>query len=102
LISTNELNESIINGQQVNGFELPLETSHGFRSDQNQSHMMNGINSSNQPVNSLNSSKVYSPELDSNENPIYYESNRILYEAHQQRILRTTHVNNRNLFDKKT
>jgi len=83
-VSSNDLNESNINGQQIafNGLEIPLDTnqSYCYGCHQNQSH------------NSMNSSKIYSPELDSNENPIYYESNRILYEAHQQRISRNTNI----------
>ena len=33
----------------------------------------------------------YMPSLSSSENPVYYESNRLLYEAHLSRLHRTTH-----------
>lgn len=32
----------------------------------------------------------YNPSLNCSQNPIYFEANRILYEAHQQRINRST------------
>jgi len=98
-VSSNQLKESNLNGQQMG---LELNQNYGLRSELNPNHnCMNGINSetSNSVVNHFNSQKTYSPELDSNQNPIYYESNRILYEAHQQRILRT---NTRDLFNKKS
>jgi hypothetical protein len=97
--SSNGLKESSLNGQQMG---LELNQNYALSSGLNPNHnCMNAIISetSNSVVNSFNSRKSYSPELDSNQNPIYYESNRILYEAHQQRILRT---NTRDLFNKKS
>ncbi|XP_054168309.1 uncharacterized protein LOC128965609 [Oppia nitens] len=35
---------------------------------------------------------TYSPELDLNSNPIYYESNRILFEAHLHRLQRMSNI----------
>lgn len=104
--SCNQLNESSINGQQMVGLEIPIEAMHqnyGFRCQQNQSlNGVNGLNhSSNSALNSCHLRKTYSPELDSNQNPIYYESNRILYEAHQQRILRSAVSARDYIFNKK-
>ncbi len=96
--SSNQPKESSLNGQQMG---LEFNQNHVLTSGLNPNHnCMNGIISetSNSVVNCFNSEKTYSPELDSDQNPIYYESNRILYEAHQQRILRT----NRDLFNKKS
>ncbi|KAI1298478.1 hypothetical protein HDE_04180 [Halotydeus destructor] len=38
-----------------------------------------------------NSANCYHPSLSSNQNPIYYEPNRLLYEAHLQRLNRISH-----------
>ena len=64
--------------------------------NQSSGHSVNGI-SQNCVHNCLNGLSVYSPQLDSNSNLIYYESNRILFEAHQQRLQRMA-TTSRHLF----
>jgi len=71
--------------------------------NQSHSHSVNAISSQNclhNCLNGLSQISVYSPQLDSNSNPIYYESNRILFEAHQQRLLRMANTSRHVFFRK--
>ncbi|CAG2103565.1 unnamed protein product [Medioppia subpectinata] len=101
----NNLNDALI-GQQINGLEMEsnhhqmdpfahqLRQHHQQCVEHTMAHMNGHHNHHNHSVvidNSHHHSQclaVYSPELDSNSNPIYYESNRILFEAHIQRLHR--------------
>jgi len=98
-----DVNQSLI-GRQSN--RLDSETSDVQNSDnwlqrsQIHSHLVNSISSQNSVHNCLKGFNVYSPQLDSNSNPIYYESNRILFEAHQQRLQRMANTSRHILFRK--
>jgi len=68
--------------------------------NQSHCHSVNGISSQNCVHNCLNGLSVYSPQLDPNSNQIYYESNRILFEAHQQRLQRMANTSRHLCFRK--
>lgn len=62
---------------ELNAYEVARYLNHHQQQQQQHQHYLNELYSQN-----------YNPCLSSNQNPIYYEANRVLFEAHQERITR--------------
>jgi len=94
-VGASDLNDALIGGQ-MNGLDIssshhPMMVPMGAHQHQYQCPHRSLVNVT--IVNGSNGDyhqnvSIYSPELDSDSNPIYYESNRILFEAHLQRLQR--------------
>lgn len=78
---TKKLNKLRIDGMEITNGHANHSFQNGHSSG-NESKLSGDGPNSNQTH--------YSPELTSEQNPIYYETNKLLFEAHQMRLNRTS------------